>query len=370
MRFFSRVSGTFVCILFSIVYVLCSLPAYISSTTWARFSLFALLFPYMAGLMFVAIIYFLFRNRRLAIFLILVSFIGYKNISTTFAFHPFSPWNNNKQPGSFRILTWNVQGFENLSGKKAQEQPGWLQVLEQVKQWQPDIACLQEYKTVIEHKRLVDMKDRFDSAGYKYFYCSKDYISTTYNGVKIVHGVAIFSKLPLIDSGTVIIQNEGGYIEKMAYADLQLDNRRMRIFTAHLASYQLYSEETYIENRTYQETIEHKRSIIGKIQQRELMHEQQVKTIRKSIEASQYPVIYCGDLNNTPASYTYHYLRGNMQDAWLKKGLGLGKTFYNLAPSLRIDVCLADAAFQVQQSVVKRVYSSDHFPVLTDISWK
>lgn len=370
MRFFSRMSGTIVCILLSIVYVLSSLPAYIPSSTWSRFSLFALLFPYVAGFMFAAIIYFLFRNRRLAIFLILVSFTGYKNISTTFAFHPFSSWSNNKQADALRILTWNVQGFDNLSGKKSQNEPGWIQVLDHVKEWQPDIACLQEYKTVFGHRKLVDMKDRFDSAGYKYFYCSKDFISTTYSGVKIVHGVAIFSKHPLVDSGTVTILNENGYIEKMAYTDLMLNNRRMRIFTAHLASYQLYSEQTYIDNKTYQETIEHKRSIIGKIQQRELLHEQQVKTIRKSIDSSPYPVIYCGDLNNTPASYTYHYLRGKMQDAWLKKGLGLGKTYYNLAPSLRIDVCLADRAFSVQQSVVKRVYSSDHFPVLTDISWK
>jgi endonuclease/exonuclease/phosphatase family metal-dependent hydrolase len=320
--------------------------------------------------MVIVCLFFMFRNRKLAIFLLCVIPFGYKNISTTFALHPFSLWSDKKPAKSLRILTWNVQGFANLNGRKSEAEPGWSLVLQNIKDWQPDVACLQEYRSVFGHKKLVDMKDRMDSAGYKYFYCPPDFMFDTYSGVHIMQGVAIFSKYPLVETGSVKILDEGGYVEKMAFADLEFENRKMRIFSAHLASYQLYSQEIYEDHKTYQATMENKRSIMSKIQQREILHEQQVKIIRNHLTQSPYPVIYCGDLNNTPASHTYHYLRGNLQDAWLKEGIGLGKTFYNLAPSLRIDVCLTDTAFRIEQSTVKRVYASDHFPILSDVSWK
>src|SRR5260221_376118 len=71
-----------------------------------------------------------------------------------------------------------------------------------------------------------------------------------------------------------------------------------------------------------------------------------------------------------PSSNTYQFLRGNLQDAFLEKGSGLGTTFYKIAPTLRIDVCLPDNRLQVLQCTVPQLYLSDHFPVVTDLAWK
>ncbi|HVX52587.1 MAG TPA: endonuclease/exonuclease/phosphatase family protein, partial [Chitinophagaceae bacterium] len=120
----------------------------------------------------------------------------------------------------------------------------------------------------------------------------------------------------------------------------------------------------------YKTTYKSKRKIAYRFREGEITHEHEVAIIRGQVEASPYPTIYCGDNNATPASYTYHYLKGDMQDAFVKKGFGPGGTFYKILPTLRIDVCFVNKALQVQQCTVPQVKLSDHYPVVTDISWK
>ena len=86
--------------------------------------------------------------------------------------------------------------------------------------------------------------------------------------------------------------------------------------------------------------------------------------------SSPYPVVYCGDINTTPCSYNYRILKDNLQDAFLAKGFGLGATFYKILPTLRIDVFLADPVFKINQCTVVQRKLSDHYPIVTDISWK
>ena len=38
-----------------------------------------------------------------------------------------------------------------------------------------------------------------------------------------------------------------------------------------------------------------------------------------------YPIIICGDFNDTPVSYAYQQLGDNMIDAFLESGNGIGK---------------------------------------------
>lgn len=102
----------------------------------------------------------------------------------------------------------------------------------------------------------------------------------------------------------------------------------------------------------------------------EVEHQQEATQIRQVLDTSLYPVIYCGDLNTVPTSYPYRILKGNMQDAFLQKGNGIGNTFYKMAPTLRIDVCLADKAFKVLQCEVAEQKLSDHYAVVTDVCWK
>lgn len=106
------------------------------------------------------------------------------------------------------------------------------------------------------------------------------------------------------------------------------------------------------------------------ITETEAQHEKEVAVIRNQIDKSPYAGIYCGDINATPASYTYNKLKANMQDAFLQKGAGFGATYYGFLYTLRIDVCLVAAQLKTMQCTIPRVRLSDHFPVVTDVSWR
>jgi endonuclease/exonuclease/phosphatase family metal-dependent hydrolase len=85
------------------------------------------------------------------------------------------------------------------------------------------------------------------------------------------------------------------------------------------------------------------------------------------LDSSPYPAFITGDFNDVPNSYTYFTIRGGRQDAWLQKGFGIGRTYKNISPTLRIDYILADPRLKVLQC--QKVYTpwSDHNPVEADL---
>jgi endonuclease/exonuclease/phosphatase family metal-dependent hydrolase len=59
-----------------------------------------------------------------------------------------------------------------------------------------------------------------------------------------------------------------------------------------------------------------------------------------------------------------------MQDAFLKKGSGIGRTFSSISPTLRIDYIFTDSHFKIKQfnRIVKNY--SDHYMLVADMELK
>jgi endonuclease/exonuclease/phosphatase family metal-dependent hydrolase len=71
-----------------------------------------------------------------------------------------------------------------------------------------------------------------------------------------------------------------------------------------------------------------------------------------------------------PNSYTYFTIKGELQDAFLQTGFGIGRTFSSLSPTLRIDYIFAQDRFKIRQ--FKRIIRpySDHYMLVSDIELK
>ncbi|MFY7898724.1 MAG: endonuclease/exonuclease/phosphatase family protein [Chitinophagaceae bacterium] len=93
----------------------------------------------------------------------------------------------------------------------------------------------------------------------------------------------------------------------------------------------------------------------------------QADIIKTELIASPHPSVICGDFNDVPNSYTYFTIKGNKQDAFLKKDFGIGRTFIALAPTLRIDYILVDNTFNVAQFDMVDEGLSDHIMLVSDI---
>jgi endonuclease/exonuclease/phosphatase family metal-dependent hydrolase len=85
------------------------------------------------------------------------------------------------------------------------------------------------------------------------------------------------------------------------------------------------------------------------------------------IEQSPYPVIICGDFNDTPSSYTYHQLSEGLIDAFKESGNGIGHTYGGALPSFRIDYILHDERFKSTRFNTIRSKFSDHYPITTSL---
>ncbi|MGC9352266.1 MAG: endonuclease/exonuclease/phosphatase family protein, partial [Mariniphaga sp.] len=78
-------------------------------------------------------------------------------------------------------------------------------------------------------------------------------------------------------------------------------------------------------------------------------------------------VIVCGDLNDTPASFSYQQLRNGLKDAFVGSGKGMGRTYVHKLPALRIDYIFHSPVFESYNFKTHEFRHSDHLPVSTEL---
>ena len=78
-----------------------------------------------------------------------------------------------------------------------------------------------------------------------------------------------------------------------------------------------------------------------------------------------YPVIVCGDFNDTPISYSRHMLGKRLRDCFVETGRGIGLSYNQKAFSFRIDHIFCSPDITPYQCFVDtKMDASDHFPVV------
>jgi endonuclease/exonuclease/phosphatase family metal-dependent hydrolase len=145
------------------------------------------------------------------------------------------------------------------------------------------------------------------------------------------------------------------------------------VYTTHLQSLQ-FKKDDYAKIEKIKEAegkvVSDSKTIFSKLRRGIALRKMQTDVVAQVLEDSPYPYLLCGDLNDVPNSYTYFKIRGDLQDAFLKKGFAVGRTFSALSPTLRIDYIFADDHFKIDQfnRVVKDY--SDHYLILSDVELK
>ncbi|MGH2563331.1 MAG: endonuclease/exonuclease/phosphatase family protein, partial [Ginsengibacter sp.] len=183
----------------------------------------------------------------------------------------------------------------------------------------------------------------------------------------------IFSRYPIIDTGLVRYPLPT-LPDVLIHADIKVNEDTIRVYTTHLQSLQFrksdYDKISSIERVEKDSLIIKSRSIGSKLKKGIVYRSVQARIVKDELKKSIHPSLLCGDMNDVPNSYTYSTVRGNMQDAFLKKGWGIGRTFTGLSPTLRIDYIFADKNFQIMQfnRFVKNL--SDHYMLVADIELK
>nr|WP_299341603.1 endonuclease/exonuclease/phosphatase family protein [Allomuricauda sp.] len=276
------------------------------------------------------------RNKRLLLSLISLS-IGYFTFGSFYKFGNTDKTNNDS---GIKIMTYNAWGFNKNE---------WIRkpdigdkIVEFIAKEDPDILCLQEY----------DRPRRNQFSQFPYL------VVTPLSAKKTPQ--AIFSKYPIVSEGSVDFP---GTINNVIYADVLIDSDTVRIYNMHLQSFNIVpSSETFSEEQSQKN---YKRLVSTFKKQLE-----QAKILNQHKLSSSYPVVVCGDLNNTQFSSIYRILKGEMQDSFLEKGKKFGRTYSLLGFPLRIDYVLADSEFEILSHKNYYVVLSDHYPLMATLDLK
>jgi len=309
---------------------------YVAPNRFAFLAVLSLAVPFLILSNLLFLLYWLMNVKKQLLLSLIVLILGFNHVGSLYK---FSNSKNIEHENNISIMNYNVRLFnlynwiENDSVQK--------NMMEFINTESPDIISFQEYHP---HEKL-----NLPLYEHKYEHLS---------GERFKYGQAIFSKFPIISSGSIEFPNTAN---NAIYADIVKNSDTIRVYNVHLQSLRIDANKEAISQENSGRLIK-RASETFKMQQ----FQSELFLIHK--KKSPYKMVICGDFNNTAYSYVYKEIKGDLVDAFGAAGNGFGRTFDFKYFPVRIDFILADKDFAINNFKTYNEKYSDHFPILTKIS--
>ncbi|MDR1226524.1 MAG: endonuclease/exonuclease/phosphatase family protein [Prevotellaceae bacterium] len=255
-----------------------------------------------------------------------------------------------------RLLSYNV----NLFGLKYRpsSQIIFNEVADYIAHEELDVACLQEffvfdegrYNEAAINKALTNLPNRY----------------IHYNVVKgnQKFGIATYSKHPIVSQGYITFANT---TNAAIFTDIAQGSDTVRVYNVHLQSVRFgdYEKELLQGAASQNASPKFLRRASFKLKDAFIKRAKQVDAVVEHIKQSRYPVIVCGDFNDTPLSYSYRTMRQiPLNDGFTDAGRGIMSTYISAIPSFRIDYILYSPKFYATAYYCPNLKYSDHYPLV------
>ena len=280
---------------------------------------------------------------------LIVLLIGINSIHT---FVANAEDDNSEIERTFSIMSYNVRLFNAYNWIKKEGVKE--EIFEFFKELESDILCLQEFYAP---KELPQLDYPFQHIGLQQ--------------KKSQWHMAIYSKFPQINKGTVSIKGER-MNNTCIFSDVIIDKDTIRVYNIHLASNWFDKKElAFIENPDLNKQVikEGLLSIGKRLKESFQKRAIEVDVIKKHMESSPFPILVCGDFNDLPNSYSYQKIANGLKDSFLKKGYGIGSTFIGKIPFLRIDYILHSPHFETVKINIHPQKLSDHKAIESNLRY-
>ena len=303
---------------------------------------------YLLVLLLLFIVFWIFVKPKWAFISLLAIVLGYKPVTNIIPLRFSSTFTQQKQPAALRIMSWNVEHFDILEHKTHPQVK--QDMLNLVKEYQPDIACFQEMVGSDSIPNAINyipqMMNQMLLQNYHYTYNRKIDFDGNHH-----FGIITLSKYPIINKQTISFYPYD-YNSIFQYSDIVKETDTFRVFNIHLQSLKFTATNLkFIDNPELksEEDVEQSKKLIYKLKIGFLKRKIQSERIKEEMEKSPYPVIVCGDFNDVPNSYAYRTIGKGLQNAFAEKGSGISRTFTGISPTLRIDNIFVSDFFSVEQ---------------------
>lgn len=261
-------------------------------------------------------------------------------------FYKFSDKDLPDSENDFIVMSYNVRLFNLFD---------WISkdVTHEIKAFitdkNPDILCIQEYSTAAN----IDLK----VYPHRYIFMQ---------GNKIKTGQAIFSKFPIINEGNLVFPKSNNNV---IFADIKKGKDIIRVYNMQLQSIKISPDVNEISENIDGINQQKSQMVINRISVAFKKQQQQAEIIKNHKKDCEYPIIICGDMNNSAFSYVYRNIKGNLNDTFEEAGNGFGKTYNFKYYPVRIDYIFADAKMKVKDfQDFSEFENSDHYPLMTRLS--
>ena len=283
-----------------------------------------------------------FKKRMILSGLVLLMGITFIN-----KFYKFSAKDYPENEKDFTVMSYNVRLLNLFKWLDRDDVPS--QILTFINDKNPDILCIQEYS----NSANIDLK----IYRHRYIFMQGNLIKT---------GQAIFSKFPILDQGNIVFENSNNNV---VFADIKKGKDIIRVYNMHLQSIKISPDVTEINDNI--EAIDQGKSqrLFNRISKAFKQQQQQAEIIKEHKKNCQYPIIICGDMNNSAFSYVYRNIKGKLKDSFEEAGKGFGATYKFRYYPARIDYIFADDKMRVKKfESFSDFENSDHYPIMARLS--
>lgn len=322
--------------LFAMMLLLSYLLPYVAPKSFAFLAVLSLAVPFLILSNLLFLLYWLMNVKKQLLLSLFALLVGFSHVGTLYK---FSSSKNIEDDNNLSIMNYNVRLFNLynwIDEDNIQEN-----TIDFIKSESPDVISFQEYHP----------HDKVDLSFYKYKY-------EELSGERIKYGQAIFSKFPIINSGSIEFPDTAN---NAIYADIVKGLDTIRIYNVHLQSLRIDANNEEISK-------ENSGRLIKRASETFKMQQFQSELFLMHKNKSRHKMIICGDFNNTAYSYVYKQIKGDLVDAFGAAGNGFGRTFDFKYFPIRIDFILADKTFAINSFKSYDQKYSDHFPILTKVS--
>jgi endonuclease/exonuclease/phosphatase family metal-dependent hydrolase len=296
----------------------------------------------------------LIRRRAFGYIHLLAVLAGWSFVSTFVRILPGG--NEEKGSGGMKlgVMSYNVRLFDLYNWSENTRTRDLI--FEQLRSSEAGVYCFQEFYYT-SRKGIFETRDTLLRL-----------LKTPYIHEKYTHkmtgeqyfGVVTLSKYPIVNKGELAFDNDQNNF--CIFSDIAVEEDTIRVFNAHLASIRLQREDyRFMESGGEgSDRLEGSRRIAGRLRDAAKKRARQSDEIAEAIKNSPYPVVLCGDFNDTPVSYTYGRLSEGLEDSFVARGMGTGGTYIGKIPSFRIDYILHSDDIQTLRFKTYNEKLSDH----------
>lgn len=262
-----------------------------------------------------------------------------------------------KNAKSLKIMSYNVHLFDFYNDDPKLAQKSRHEILRYLKNESPDIVCFQEFYQQDRPTKFVTKDTIMPLLGMKDYQERYTHVERGRRN----YGIALFSKYPIIEKGEVRFDSNLKSFNYSIYSDIVFNKDTIRVYNVHLQSISLDSEERAALINEDSETGFF--NAMGKVIEAFPERAKQANRLMKHIKNSPYPVVVCGDFNDTPVSYTYQRFHNHLTDAYRNCRVGIGKTYAGKIPAGRIDYIFHSESLGSHQFKIQDKALSDHYAI-------